>query len=672
MQNNKRFFLSAAWVLSLHVLTLVFLSLFRLVEYVALGSMVSDTSASVVPAFVRGVWFDNVIACYISVVPLALTLLPATMSLTFRRMRKATVWWYGVLGSVAFMASAANIPYFAYFFKNINSSIFEWFGYAGTTAGMVTGEKSYFLYIAMFFVCTALYVYIMVRLRRWFDRRIAQSGEKNEGLATFINTFNKAARTQQSWLRVASTHAMYFFLSAITICLCVFGIRGRTGYNPIKISQAYYCDDAFLNQLGINPAFNLLTSALDDMRKENRDLHLMPYPTAVSMARESLGITGKCDSMHVLRRYIDNPSSTTNPTAQKKNVVVILMESMSASLLQTFGQPQRLTPTLDSLYNHSMAFSHCYSAGIHTNHGMTASLYSFPALMFRNLMKGTVTPRRDGIPTVLKQQGYHNMFFMTHEAQYDNMKAFFATNGYDDIYAQEDYPKDEVVNSFGVSDHFLFDYAFNKINNQAATGKPFFATLLTISNHPPYVIPEWFKPKTKEPETQIVEYADWAIGNFLSKARKQSWYNNTVFVILADHGKLVGKVSGELPESYNHIPLLIFGPGVENKRVDKLANQVDLMPTLMSLLGISYQYDGFGIDQTKDERPMVFYSADNQIVARSTTHCYIYEPKTNRAFCYNIKADGQLQATQETAAFEPLKRYAFGMIQTAQFMLKKQ
>ena len=672
MQNNKRFFLSAAWVLSLHVLTLVFLSLFRLVEYVALGSMVSDTSASVVPAFVRGVWFDNVIACYISVVPLALTLLPATLSLTFRRMRKATVWWYGVLGSVAFMASAANIPYFAYFFKNINSSIFEWFGYAGTTAGMVTGEKSYFLYIVMFFVCTALYVYIMVRLRRWFDRRIAQSGEKNEGLATFINTFDKAARTQQSWLRVASTHAMYFFLSAITICLCVFGIRGRTGYNPIKISQAYYCDDAFLNQLGINPAFNLLTSALDDMRKENRDLHLMPYPTAVSMARESLGITGKCDSMHVLRKYIDNPSSTANPKTQKKNVVVILMESMSASLLQTFGQPQRLTPTLDSLYNHSMAFSHCYSAGIHTNHGMTASLYSFPALMFRNLMKGTVTPRRDGIPTVLKQQGYHNMFFMTHEAQYDNMKAFFATNGYDDIYAQEDYPKEEVVNSFGVSDHFLFDYAFNKINNQAATGKPFFATLLTISNHPPYVIPEWFKPKTKEPETQIVEYADWAIGNFLSKARKQSWYNNTVFVILADHGKLVGKVSGELPESYNHIPLLIFGPGVENKRVDKLANQVDLMPTLMSLLGISYQYDGFGIDQTKDERPMVFYSADNQIVARSATHCYIYEPKTNRAFCYNIKNDGQLQATQETAAFEPLKRYAFGMIQTAQFMLKKQ
>lgn len=85
---------------------------------------------------------------------------------------------------------------------------------------------------------------------------------------------------------------------------------------------------------------------------------------------------------------------------------------------------------------------------------MTATLYSFPALMFRNLMKGTVTPRRKGIATVLKQYGYENMFFMTHEAQYDNMKAFFQTNGYDDIFSQENYPKSEVVNSFGVSDHF--------------------------------------------------------------------------------------------------------------------------------------------------------------------------------------------------------------------------
>ena len=664
MQNNRRFLLSLAWLCALHALTLAFLSLFRLVEYGALGGMVADQSASVLPAFVRGVWFDNVIACYISVTPVAVTLLAAAFGCTARRIRQATVWWYGVLGSVALMVSAANIPYFAYFFKNINSSIFEWFGYAGTTAGMVTGEKSYFLYIALYFACAASYIYIMYRTRRRFDRLIASQ----EHTGTVRPSVGSADRNRRTLRCVARLTVM-----SLTTGLCVFGIRGRTGYNPIKISQAYYCGDAFLNQLGINPAFNLLTSALDDMRKENRELHLMPYPQAIGMARQSLGITGRCDSAHVLRRFVDNSQTATGSrTAAKRNVVVILMESMSASFMQTFGNQQHLTPTLDSLYNHSMAFTHCYSAGIHTNHGMTAALYSFPALMFRNLMKGTVTPHRDGLPTVLKHEGYRTMFFMTHEAQYDNMKAFFATNGYDDIYSQEDYPKEQVVNSFGVSDHYLFSYALNRINRQAKTGQPFFATLLTISNHPPYVIPAWFKPKPKEKETQIVEYADHCIGDFLRQASRQEWYRNTIFVIMADHGKIVGKVTGELPESYNHIPLMIFGPGIAEGRNNRLATQVDVMPTLMSLLGTSYTYDGFGIDQTRTERPMVFYSADNQIVARSRQLCLIYEPKTARTFCYRTAPDGTLRETRYSAEFAQLKNYVFAMIQTAQFMLKKQ
>ena len=651
MHINKKIFISLAWIASLHILTLVFLSLFRLVEYVTLHGMVADAEASVLPAFVRGVWFDNVVACYVTIVPLVLSLLAATFGAAPQWMRKAATWWYGVLGATLLMASAANIPYFAYFFKNINSSIFEWFGYAGTTAGMVTGEKSYFLYIALYFAATAAYIYNMVWLRRRFDRMME---------ALPYSTIRPRLAAMGSGI----------VLTACATALCLFGIRGRTGYNPIKISQAYYCSDAFLNQLGINPAFNLLTSALDDMRKENRELRLMSYPEAIAVARQSLGITSKCDSTHVMRRYIAATDSAA--PGRGANVVVILMESMSANFLETFGNQQHLTPTLDSLYHHSMAFTHCYSAGIHTNHGMTAALYSFPALMFRNLMKGTVTPRRDGLPTVMHKEGYRTMFFMTHEAQYDNMKAFFATNGYDDIYSQEDYPKNERVNAFGVSDHFLFGYALDKLNRQAATGKPFFATLLTVSNHPPFVIPTWFKPHSKEPDTQIVEYADWCIGDFLKKASREPWYKNTIFVVMADHGKIVGKVNGELPESYNHIPLLIFGKGVTTGRVDKLAGQVDLMPTLLSLMGCSYQYDGFGIDQTKQERDMIFYSADNQIVARSKNNCYIFNPKLNRSFCYKRGDDGKLHDEAFSDDYEPLRRYAFAMTQTAQWMIKQQ
>lgn len=652
MQNNKQYTMSALWVLTLHAITLAVLSLFRTVQYAVLGYMINDHTASVAMAFIKGLWFDNVIACYISVLPLFAVLSAAAFGCTPRLLRKITMWWYGVLGGIAFMVSAANIPYFAYFFKNINSSIFEWFGYAATTTQMVTGEKSYFAYIALFFVLMALYIYAIIRLYRWFNKRIDNSKQCHTGIATI---------------------AVRIVVLLVLTALCVFGIRGRRGYNPIKISQAYYCNDAFLNQLGINPAFNLLTSVLDDQRKENKELKLMPYAQAISAARQSLAISGECDSLHVLRRYIDN--GTAAPT--KRNVVIILMESMSANFLGTFGNTQHLTPTLDSLYNHSLAFTRCYSAGIHTNHGMTATLYSLPALMFRNLMKGTVTPHRTGIPTMLHSQGYRNMFFMPHEAQYDNMKAFFTTNGYDEIFGQEDYPESERVNAFGVSDHFLFDFALNHLNSYAAsnkgnTTKPFFATILTVSNHPPFIVPEWFKPHSKDTETQIVEYADWCIGKFLKKARQQPWYDNTIFVVAADHGKIVGKVDGVLPQSYNHIPLLIFGAGVKPQRIDSPAMQVDVMPTLLSLLGMSYSYDGFGVDLTTTTRPQVFYSADNQIVARTTSKCYIYEPKTKQEFCYNETANGELQPTTMSADFLPLKNYVFAMIQTAQYIIKQQ
>ena len=155
MNRNKQFFLSLAWLVSVHALMLVVLTVFRLVELTCLHGMITDHGASVVTAFVKGVWFDNVVACYISVLPLAVTLLAAAFGYAGKKLRKGVCYWYFVFSAIVFMATAANTPYFEYFFKNINSSIFEWFGYAATTAGMVFQEKSYILHIFLYFVFLA-------------------------------------------------------------------------------------------------------------------------------------------------------------------------------------------------------------------------------------------------------------------------------------------------------------------------------------------------------------------------------------------------------------------------------------------------------------------------------------------------------------------------------------
>lgn len=670
----RPFLKTLGYLMAVQLLTLLVLSAFRLTEYLVLYAPPADggSVAPVWPAFLCGVWFDNVIVCYVQLLPLAVLLVLAMLGVCRRTVFRVAGGWSIFFSLWAFMASAGNIPYYAFFSKNINSSIFEWFGYAGTTAGMVTGERSFWGYILLYFVLLGLYGWAVIRL----GDRVAASLRRPLAEADAAVMAPSAEAGRNGNRKAVAGYLLCSLLTLGLVGLTLFGIRGRVGYNPIKISEAYYCNDPFLNQLGINPAFNLLTSALDDMRKENKPLQLMPSREAVSAVRGELGITApEQKGQSPLRRHMTAPADTLDNVAQqlggrRPNVVIILMESMSADLTGCLGGKAGLTPTLDSLYHHSLAFSHFYSAGIHTNHGLTATLYSFPALMFRNLMKGTVTPRREGIPTVLKSKGYHNLFFMTHEAQYDNMNAFFRTNGYDEIYSQEDYPRSARVNAFGVPDKFLFSYALPVLRQRAASGKPFFATLLTISNHPPYVVPKAFRKKGRKDEESIVNYADAALGDFLRAAQREPWYKETIFVVLADHGKLVGRPSEDLPRSFNHIPCFIFGPGVRPRVYDGLGTQVDIMPTLLGLLRMDYPYEGFGQDLLRRPRQTVYYSADDVLAARGRDRLFLYYPATARTLTYAVSADGRERVVPNGPAFNPLRRYAFSMAQTATLLLK--
>lgn len=631
----KQFIRQAGYVLGLHLLGLAGVSLLRVLQYGVCRGMCTEAGARVWPAFVRGLWLDNVIGCYITVLPLAVVLFCAVAGRGVKPARRFAAYWTSSLYSLVLLISAANIPYFLYFFKPLNSSIFGWFGYAGTTAGMLAGEWSYVLYMLLWLALAAAFWWASFRWERVAWRPAA-------GLR----------RPPVVWSAA---------VSLALIGLCVFGIRGRTGYNPIKVSQAYYCRDAMLNQLGISPTFNLLTSVLDDRRSENAAIELMD-------PREALAIVDADRPAQVARASGEREftSSCERPDSLalgRRNVVVVLMESMSAGLLGP------LTPTLDSLANHSIYFRRCYSAGVHTNHGLTATLYGFPALMKRNLMKGTVTPHRRGLPTELQRQGWHTMFFMPHEGQYDNMNAFFRTNGYDDVWAQEDYPSGEVVNAFGVPDKFLYEYALGHIRH---SGEPFLATVLTVSNHPPYVLPqrEVFAPRSKDSESAIVEYADWALGRFLAAARREPWYKRTVFVVLGDHGKIVGTPEAEVPESYNHIPLLIFGEGISPRVIDSPVSQVDVSPTLLGLLGLDggRGFTRFGRDVLASPRRRVAYSADDQILARQGDTLLIYNHPARHTLLYI----GGRQADAESAGARALRRYAFAWTQAAETLYRQE
>ena len=356
------------YLLYIHIAALLVFTIFRWVLFVSMDytfpeHIQNDWGLQAI-AFVKGIWFDNVIACYILILPLVMLWIASLCNYTAKWIYLFTGGWFIGFYSLAFIISVSNIPYFEYFFKTINSSIYNWFGYAGTTAGMIFGETSY--YFPIFLGITAIILW-GVGIHLWSKR-----------------TYERCLQTAK---RISIKERGIILLSgAVLVGLCLFGIRGRMGYNPIKVSQAYYCEDPFLNQLGVNPAFNLLTSTLDDMRKENQELALMDGETAINQVQSILNREGIAN-ISPIAQTVTSATSATHP-----NIVFIFMESMSAKLMQAYGQSKKLTPYLDSLYHESLVFNNIYSAGIHTNHGMYSTLYSFPTIMKRNAMKGSVIP----------------------------------------------------------------------------------------------------------------------------------------------------------------------------------------------------------------------------------------------------------------------------------------
>ena len=645
----KQYLKPLSYVLLVHVVALVIMSLFRLVFYLTVAHQLTpDVSGQphlIATAFLRGVWFDNVIACYITALPLVVVCVMAGIGWSKHWIYRALNVWYGVFYALVFMAEAGNIPYFNYFTKMLNASIWNWAEYGGTTLGMIFGEASYYLYIACYFIAIAAFVWMLRFLRKQY-------------IASQLRAVSTTAYPLRQKLLTLP-------LTLVLLGACFLGIRGRLGYNPIKVSAAYFCASPVLNNVGVNPMFSLLNSTLDALRPENRTLHLMPPAQAVAQVQQLYGRKG-IDGLSPIARQVRPEGKPT-----RQNVVVVLMESMSAKLMGAFGNPHALTPNLDSLYHHSLSFSNCYSAGNHTNHGLYATLYSFPSIMFRNAMKGTSIPVYSGLPTVLQKAGYSTMFFMTHESQYDNMNAFLRTNGYDEIYAQENYPREKVVNHFGVPDDYLFTYALPVLRRHAAQHRPFFATLLTISNHPPYVIPQAFNDPKLTPEQQIVRYADHCIGAFMREVQKEPWAKNTLFVFLGDHGKMVGQADCELPESFNHIPLIFHASWLKPEQRTQFTGQVDVAPTILGLLRQPYVQNNFGLDLLHDApRPAAFYTADKTIAARNATSLYVYNAEDQREYCYHLAPNGKPRPATFGPDFQQLKSYVFPLLQTTEYMVQ--
>ena len=298
----------------------------------------------------------------------------------------------------------------------------------------------------------------------------------------------------------------------------------------------------------------------------------------------------------------DNPMDihrqiTNAGTPIKYNVVLVTIESLSAKYLGSFGDKRGLTPNLDALRKESLFFNNFYATGTRTDRGLEAVTLSMPPTPGRSIVKRIGHESGYGsLGQQLTAQGYDSVFVYGGRGYFDNMNAFFSGNGYR-IVDQSSVPESEIhfKNAWGMGDGDLYSQAIKVADADYAQQKPFFMHVMTTSNHRPYTYPDGaIDIPSGKGRDGAVKYTDYTIAQFLKEAKQKPWFGNTIFVFLADH--CAGSAGKEdLPVENYHIPLWIYAPGIlEARESAQLASQIDVAPTLLGLLNVSYISSFYG------------------------------------------------------------------------------
>ena len=299
-------------------------------------------------------------------------------------------------------------------------------------------------------------------------------------------------------------------------------------------------------------------------------------------------------SANLLRR-VDNGA-----VPKKLNVVLVIEESFGSVYVDGLGGPahESISPNLLRLAKDGLLFTNIYATGNRTVRGLEALLTSFPPI------PGVSTTRRPGsegmnsVPFLLKSLGYQTAFLYGGRAVFDNMGSYWSKIGFDRVLEQSDVAEAGFSTIWGVADEYLFTEALKRLDAMTGADKPVFLSLLTVSNHRPYVYPEGRigkDPKAKRRENAAT-YADWAFGDFVDRARSHTWFKDTVFIFVGDHGPRVYG-AGQVPVPSYRVPLLFYAPAhIAPGSNDTLGSSMDMAPTLLGLLGTSYDSPFFGVD----------------------------------------------------------------------------
>jgi phosphoglycerol transferase MdoB-like AlkP superfamily enzyme len=400
---------------------------------------------------------------------------------------------------------------------------------------------------------------------------------------------------RQMWFQPTTGRSRFAHFAVGLVLTALVVKTASLSLTPISANRA-------MNEIANNGVVSLVASAYTRNLDYAAFYRTLPRNEAWSRVRRILAAPDQefVGGTNSIRRKVMG-----DPSRPRLNVVILLEHSIGSEFWGCLGsQGESRTPEMDRLAGEEgLLFTHILASGYHTVRGFEAVFSSFPPLPGDAIVRRDRSENVESLARVLKRDGYSTLFLYGGRGLFDGMRSYALRNGWDRFIEQKDFASPGFTTIWGVCDEEVLDRAIQEFRVLANAGKPFFGTVLSLSTHKPYTYPNGRIPENPDERkfSHAVKYSDWSLGRFFEKAKKESYWGNTLFVVVADQGTGVFGRQGIPVRSYE-VPLVILGPAVvkEPRRITAPGSLLDVPTTILGLIGRPYETLFFGRDLLND------------------------------------------------------------------------
>ncbi|MBI2305957.1 MAG: LTA synthase family protein [Rhodocyclales bacterium] len=584
-----------------------------------------------------GIWLEmllqgvrvDIIQIGLLSIPLLLLMPILAASPFWKIWRRLSAFWVILATALLVLLEAASPGFIAEYDARPNRLFVEYLKYPGEVLPMLW--EGFRVHLVGGVLATAATVWAIARLLRpWLDQPRAWSNLK-------------------LWL----TWPVVFLV-------CVLAVRSSVDHRPANPASFALTSDPMVNTLVLNSAYSV-TYAIYGMRHEARSSEVYGKMSEEEILQHVRTTREMLQDPRPLLGDKEIPTLTEQRSTVRRerplNLVIILEESLGATFVESLGGVP-VTPEIEKLKAQGWWFEQLYATGTRSVRGIEAVTTGFLPTPAQAVVKLSLAQRNfSTLAQILGRAGYDSEFIYGGESHFDNMRGFFLANGFSKVTDENDYVNPVFKASWGVSDEDLFNKTHERLLAKHGDGKPSYTLVFTSSNHSPFEFPDGRIELYEQPkgtDNNAVKYTDYALGRFMEKAKASDYWKDTIFVVVADHDI---RVRGEtlVPIERFHIPGLILGADIKPRVVKTVASQIDLPPTLLSLLGVDSRHPMTGRDLTREAeglpgRAMMQYNENyawmegNQVVVlrpeKAPTHGR-YDPAKKHLDSVPPPADGQ-------------------------------